>query len=765
MYTNTNIQKNFWKLFFVLLAFSILFLLLSLKIRYDEIESRMLNELVYAEETLWRGVSVFENYETILDATGHLLERATLSKKEKQKLRSLLQRLIHTDSLIIGFGLIDKEGNVILTNSGIDPKKIPNLKQFPQTRRTFLEALRSDHMVIGRPYLFETQNLWVLPLRKSIHNTKNGSLWVMTLGLDLQKLQEKFPSSKNDNFISMIVKDKEWYRVFRTHTSPQEYPHIFGTPIDPKQLDSLKKALNANGIHSLDELRNLKRAITIKMIRTDNDDKVYARFRYIEKYRLWSTVTLSEKIIANSFKAVLPDYVGTFLIFVGILYFLFRKLAKLEKRRFEELQYQATHDPLTRLPNRYYMNEAGKKWIMSGEPFCLLFLDLDNFKNINDTMGHKTGDKLLINVAKRIKSSLPKETILIRHGGDEFAIFCPFDNIEQIEQIALNVLQNIVKPYKIGRSEFIISGSIGISCYPKDGTKLEELLSASDIAMYKAKELKNNFKHFSSILREQQRRKIAIERELRRAIEREEFYLTYQPQISDNMELHGVEALLRWKSEKLGFVSPEEFIPIAEESGLILDIGKFVIERALYEIDALFKESRQEFKLSINVSTKQFAEHNFVPDSYSKLSDVSIAPHLICIEITESLLIDDLDYILDELKAIERLGVEISMDDFGTGYSSLHMLQNLPISELKIDKSFIDTLLTDSSSALMVKTIIELAKIMDLRIVAEGVETKEQLLKLRELGCDIFQGYFFAKPLSKEELAMFLRTEQWKDRL
>ena len=760
-----NIQRNFWKLFLVLLGFSVLFLILSLKIRYDDIRSQMLNELGYAEETLWRGVSVFENYETILDTTGHILDSATLTNRDKKELRQFLQRLIRTDSLIIGFGLIDKEGNVVLTNSALDPKKIPNLKNAPQTRSTFLEALHSEHMVIGRPYFFKAKERWILPLRKAIRNKSCNSVWVMTLGLDLQRFLEKFPSSKNTHFVSMLVKDKAWYRVFRNHITPQQYPLFFGHPIEKKQLESLSEALRASGFHSIEDLRKSAKATTLELLSTHTGEMVYTRLRYINTYHLWSTATLYKKEIFKTFIPILVDYIGTFLIFVVILYLLFKKLSNLEKRRYEELRYQATHDPLTQLPNRYYMDEAGRKWIKRGEPFCLLFLDLDNFKNINDTMGHKTGDELLKDVAGRIQQTLPEETILIRHGGDEFAIFCPFDDINEIERIAHDILQSIVQPYKIGRSEFIISGSIGISRYPDDGKDLDELLSASDIAMYKAKELKNSFKHFSNTLIEQQKRAIEIERELRHAIEREDLYLTYQPQITDKLKLHGVEALLRWKNKKLGFVSPAEFIPVAEQSGLILEIGRFVLERALREIDAVFKTSGTSFKLSINISTKQFAEHNFVPDSYSSLEGVDMKPSQICIEITESLLIDDLDYVLDELKTIEQLGVEISMDDFGTGYSSLHMLQNLPINELKIDKSFIDTLLSDSSSALMVKTIINLAKIMQMRTVAEGVETKEQLLKLRELGCDIYQGYFFAKPMPKEELELFIRQKGWENRL
>ena len=629
-----------------------------------------------------------------------------------------------------------------------------------------METLKSRHMVVGHPYRLPN-GIWILPLRKTIRSKTGDLVWVVTLVLDLQRFLEAFPHNNNKDILSLMIKDRSFERVFRSHTPPQEYERYFGRPFSKKRLGYFYKALKEQGT-TLEDLRRVQKPKLFEFDFVDENRKtlkVYICIKYDKEYHLWSVAASYDKSFMEAFLPILLNHLLVFLLIVMVLFFLFKRISALEKKRFEELHHQATHDPLTNLPNRYYMKDIAQEWMEDHEAFSLLFVDLDNFKNINDTMGHPVGDRLLVLVAERIKEVLLDDATLIRHGGDEFVIFCGFHEISKIEKLAYELLQNIARAYKLDGMELMVSGSIGISRYPDDGRDLDELLSAADIAMYRAKELKNSFRHFSLDLIEKQKRAIEIERALHHAIERDELYLTYQPQISTDMRLHGVEALLRWKSSELGEVSPAEFISVAEKSGLIIEIGRFVIKRALEEVSALFKELDRKFTLSINVSTKQFAEHNFVPDSYKRLDNVDIDPQYICVEITESLLIDNLEYILDELDTIRQFGIDISMDDFGTGYSSLHMLQNLPIKELKIDKSFIDEMLEEESAFLMVKTIINIAKVMQLRTVAEGIETKEQVLALQELGCDTYQGYFFAKPMKKEELAEFVRMEKWKDKL
>ena len=674
-------QRNLWKLFFILSIFFFIFLILSLYLRYSEIKSKRLSQLCYAQETLWRGIGIFKNYETLIDSTKYFINKHSIDEIDKRELEAYLQNLIRSDELILGFRVSDQNGKKVFTNSSLEPKSPSyNLKRSSLTKSDFLETLKSERMVIGRPYKLKNET-WILPLRKTVRNDGNKSAWVVTLGLDLRKFLETFPHNQNEIFLSLLLKDPTFERVFRSHTKPNEYERYFGRPLTQEQFKYLFSALKQEGV-TLEELKKSKQPKLLEFNFVDDNNHyatIYTCIQYNAPYHLWSSVTLFKNQLYHNFFPILVDYIFAFLVVIVVLFFLFKKISKLERKRFEELEHQATHDPLTNLPNRYYMNRIGQEWIETGEPFCILFLDLDNFKNINDTMGHQTGDELLVEVAKRIRESLVGDALLIRHGGDEFAVFCKFDDTGKIEKLADTILQNIARPYHIDNAEFLISGSIGISCYPEDGKTLNELLSAADIAMYQAKELKNSFKHFTHTLIEQQKRAVEIEHALHHAIENDELYLVYQPQISRDLQLHGVETLLRWRSRKLGEVSPAEFVPIAERSGMIIPIGKFIIQHALYEIDSLFKELERTFKLSINISTKQFSEHDFITKSYNQLKAIDIPPECICVEITESLLIDNLEYVLGELETIKKLGVDISMDDFGTGYSSLHMLQSLSL--------------------------------------------------------------------------------------
>ena len=593
----TNVQRNLWKLFFILFIFFFIFLLVSLYLRYSEIQKKRLQELCYAQETLWRGTGIFKNYETLIDATRHFINKPSLTDRDKKEFEDYLKNLIRSDKLILGFRISDKNGNKVFINSSLDPLGAKHiLKKSPLTKEDFLKTLQSENMVIGRPYRLKN-GTWILPLRKAIHNDSGDLSWVVTLGIDMKEFAQTFPHNQNEIFLSILLKDPSFVRIFRSHTPPKEYERFLGKPLTQKQMSHLSGGLKRSGI-TLEELRNKEHAKLLEFDFVDdknNDATLYICIQYDKKYQLWSAVAMRKNQLYSAFLPILLNHLLVFFSIIVVLYFLFKRISKLEKKRFEELQYQATHDPLTNLPNRYYMIEIAQEWIESNRHFCLLFLDLDNFKNINDTMGHPTGDKLLVAVANRIKNILPQDAVLVRHGGDEFVIFCRFRQIFEIEQLAYKILETISKPYDIDDMELIISGSIGISRYPEDGKHLNELLSAADIAMYRAKELKNSFKHFSSALIEKQKRTIEIEHELHHAIARNELYLTYQPQISKDMSLHGIEALLRWYNPKLGEVSPAEFISVAEKSGMIIDIGKFVIQQALYEICSL-QRARHPFQ-------------------------------------------------------------------------------------------------------------------------------------------------------------------------
>ena len=433
-------------------------------------------------------------------------------------------------------------------------------------------------------------------------------------------------------------------------------------------------------------------------------------------------------------------------------------IAQADKKRNAALVFQATHDQLTGLPNRSYLQNNIKEWIFqNAPPFSILYIDMDHFKNVNDSFGHQYGDALLVKFSQRLTSMLPPHSIIIRHGGDEFVIFTHLTHDASLLELAHNIIEAISKPYIINKSSLSIGASIGIAKFPDHGKTLDMLLRAADITMYEAKKIKNHAQIFANTMQEDYLKNVQIEHELRKAIENNELFMVYQPQIDAKGNIHGIEALARWNNALLGSIPPDQFIPIAETSGQMVKIGRFIIERTLSDIKEVQQLLGYTFQTSINISVRQFMDATFLEHLLETIHATQINQISITIEITENLFIEDMDYILPLLHQIRDCGIQISMDDFGTGYSSLSMLRKLPIDELKIDKSFIDTIVEDITAQKMVQNIISISKNYNMHVLAEGVETKEQKSILTSFGCDRFQGYYYSKPLSKTDLIRFLQ--------
>jgi len=447
-------------------------------------------------------------------------------------------------------------------------------------------------------------------------------------------------------------------------------------------------------------------------------------------------------------------------ILLGILYFLFSYSIKIQTRTRNELRYIANHDTLTGVYNRYSLNQEISKRMQEAKNFYVFFLDLDNFKYINDTYGHLVGDKLLKDVAKRLKARLFKKDFIARNAGDEFIILIDERSEETVRTIAKKILDIFSNNFKIGEIELFTGVSIGISRYNKSKTTTSELLNQADMALYKAKENKNSYVIFSKAIYGNTKEIVQIETQLRQAIYNNEFSLVYQPKInSKTHEVIGVEALLRWNNKKLGFVSPEKFIKVAEKSGIINDIGEFVIKKAQADIKEVWEETSKEFTLSVNVSPRQLVSIKEMNRFKKVILNSSFPNDKFMIEITENIFVGDVKRIILFLNTIKSYNVSISLDDFGTGYSSLSILSKLPISELKIDKSFIHNMFLNDENMKLVKSIVNIGKDINLKVVAEGVEEQKELELLESFGCDIYQGYYFSKPLSKEELINFIKRK------
>ncbi|WP_228551088.1 EAL domain-containing protein [Sporosarcina cascadiensis] len=422
------------------------------------------------------------------------------------------------------------------------------------------------------------------------------------------------------------------------------------------------------------------------------------------------------------------------------------------------VEHMAFHDHLTDLPNRRLLKRTVTQLIAdrkkSQEAFALLYIDLDRFKNINDSMGHYVGDQLLKAVGERLKLIIRHNDMVSRLSGDEFIVLCTSATKTGVTLVARRIVEEISKSFQIDHLEVFIAPSIGISVFPEDGMDYDSLLRNADSAMYLAKQSgKGTYQFFTEELYNELIERTLIEMELRQALKKNELSLHYQPQL-DFMtgEMKGVEALLRWNHSSRGMISPGKFIPIAEETGLILPIGLWVLETACRQAKEWQNLGYTPIRMSVNVSLRQFKTHTFVSDVKQTLKLTGLEPHYLNIEITESMT-SDVDYCQKILQQLREIGIKASIDDFGTGYSSLSYLSKFPITHLKIDQSFIREL-TDNS--VIVKAIIDLAKNLHLSVIAEGVETVEQADFLKRLDCDEAQGFLYSRPVPSEEIIPLL---------
>jgi len=451
------------------------------------------------------------------------------------------------------------------------------------------------------------------------------------------------------------------------------------------------------------------------------------------------------------------------------------------KQAAENAKYLAYHDTLTGLPNRYLFNDRLKQAIAHAERekglLAILFLDIDNFKHTNDTIGHKAGDVLLQNIAERVAGCLRSadsvfrispgepESLVARLGGDEFTVLLTdISNIQDPAKVAQRVLSMVAEPFIIGSHEIFITASVGIAVFPFDGGDLDTLLVNADVAMYQAKEQgRNNYQYYSESMNKFAFERFTIEHKLRRALEHNEFMLFYQPQIDIRTgKMIGVEALIRWLQPDLVLIKPNEFIPLAEETGLIIPIGEWVLRTACAQSKAWQKDGISSIRMTVNVSGIQFKQQNFVETVSQVLNDTGLAPEGLQLELTESTIMKDTENSIKKLHALQAMGIQVAIDDFGTGYSSLNYLKRFPLSTLKIDYSFVKDLVSSSVDQSIVSAIVSLAHNFNLKVIAEGVETRTQLSFLHEARCGGVQGYLICPPVNAVSLRQFMIKESYR---
>lgn len=439
-----------------------------------------------------------------------------------------------------------------------------------------------------------------------------------------------------------------------------------------------------------------------------------------------------------------------------------RLLAELRSAR-HRAHFSATHDALTHLPNRRFFEESLERRIAASKrtekPFAVLFLDLDGFKGINDTLGHPVGDQLLIQVADRISTGLRRNDVVARQGGDEFILLVQgMEGDHRYSEVAESLLATLSQPFVLEGSEYRITTSIGIALYPRDGTDAECLIRNADTALYQAKNRgRNNYQYFDESMNRSVRERLELDQDLRGAVDRGELTLYYQPKVNAvSGEIVGAEALVRWKDPSRGIIHPAEFIALAEETGLIIPIGDWVLRTACDQARKWQLLGFEDFRVAVNLSPQQIQTHSLRDSIVSTLWTTGLPASSLELEITESGLMHNESVAVSTLSEIKQIGVGVALDDFGTGYSSLSYLKRFPVDTVKIDRSFVTDMVIDRDDAAIVAAILSIAKKLELQVVAEGVENEQQRDVLTVGGCDQLQGFYFSPPVPAEEFRFLL---------
>lgn len=702
--------------------------------------------------------SLLKGQESLLEVVGHqLVEQNSFTRTAAIQTRPMLDKLLNIHPAIIGFGLTNPNGDYISVSSNLILEKLHNLKQDPLTRETFLEALNSDRMVIGRTYFMEAQDSLVIPIRKAIPN-KNGVVQaVMTAGFNMNtsSVFRNDIHANEHNRVSLIRNDG--YLTFSSSedTTIKDYQK----PADDLNKQALLDQIQQDYGWDTDQVKQLTRAINV-VVDTQRLNELIT-LKYLPDYGLWATSSTDLSFIKRGFYSQFAFYCIVFLIVQAAFYALFRSIANNEHETKERLLYQACHDHLTRLPNREYLRSNIQRWMCgSSNPFTLMFIDIDNFKSVNDTHGHEFGDEVLKQISTRLNHFSGEGRLIVREASDEFIFIVNRTDEETIKDLASELIQTLSKPYNVNDNQFLLSCSIGIAFYPMHGDNLDALLLSADIAMYQAKKQRNAYSLFNQEMQASHLHKMKVEQRLRLAIEKQTLFMAYQPQLNINGEIYGVEALVRWEDEELGKVPPNEFVPVAESSGLMVRLGELIIEKSLEDMGLLTTHLATPIQMSINISVKQFLHAKFIERLMAAMDKYHLDCNRITLEITENLFIEDLEKFSPTCERLHALGFKISLDDFGTGYSSLSMLRTLPIDEVKIDKSFVDNIEHDKKALNMVKNIIAIGKNFEMKVLAEGVETQRQRDQLEACGCDLIQGYFYSKPLSFDQLVSFVKNNK-----
>lgn len=755
-------NKALWRTYIFIVCFSLLAAGTFLSFKWQDIKTDAIIQQTNTNKLIANSIANYlDKYEIFLHVIGsRLFEK--LSKNNDLEAKKFVEELMLKHEELSGIGLANINGELILTSDSLKNQPLINLKNESETKVSFAEALNSEQLIMGRTYFMPNIQEWVVPLRISIKNYTGDVIGVMTVGLKLSNLEQEWLGNSLPENLRLLVLRKDLYRQYASFANANNYKQLLEQPLSDLRFQKILEIIYQQTGKTLADIQSDGK--NTSFIAQDLSGMFNVQTAsYNAKYRYYIVTATTYTVLYERLRLPIPWLILFLFIFNFGLYWLFRSNVRSHWQAKASLQYQIEHDSLTKLPNRRYLVNHFHEWSLThSADHSLLYLDLNNFKTCNDIYGHTTGDRILCAVANRLVEFF-SDSLCARQGGDEFIILCPITNQSVLLRKCEEFAKSLAKTIHIENLEFSIYASIGVSFSPTDGETLDELLRKADMAMYEAKRKQSSVGFYSEELETKTKQASEIEHELISALKNNEFTVFYQPQVDAySYQVLGVEALLRWNNPRLGFVPPDVFIPVAEASGLINDIGRFVMEQALkdaYEVSSICN-LKHRLRMSVNLSVSQLFNDDFIEHLKGILAQHKGQEVTFMLEVTESLFIDDLIRAKDILEQAKSCGVYISLDDFGTGYSSLSVLSKLPINELKIDRSFVNDILTDEHDWLLAKSIIYLCKSLSIPVVAEGVENKAQADRLAAHGCDVFQGYYFAKPMPKADLITFLNEKK-----
>jgi len=667
----------------------------------------------------------------------------------KLKARGLLP-----PALVFAVSIADSRGNVVASTSSSERANVADRDFFQSQRQT-------DAISVGRPQPGPQAGEWSLTFSRRL-NTEDGKFsGIVMVSVDAAYFVSGYDPSKlgKHGLLGLLGSDG----VFRVRRSG----------------DTVSAADRTDYTAVVSATDQEESASTLSTNAWD-DVRRYTSAREIYGFPLAVIVGLSADeqlapVERNKHVYLWRAAVGSLvmILIIAVMGRMSHQLALSRQRAVEEhiahaarVEFIAYHDSLTTLPNRSLFSKLLGHSISQAHRYkrqlAVLFLDLDRFKNINDTLGHEAGDQLLQEVAARLKTCLRDSDTVARLGGDEFVVMLPELDVEKYTAtVARKILSAVARPFVLAGQEYRVTASIGISTYPQDGLDEQTLTKNADVAMYKAKEEgKNNFQFYSEKLNASALERASLESHLRHALERNEFQLYYQTKRDIRSgQITGMEALLRWQHPDLGTVAPRKFIPLAEETGLIVPIGKWVLRTACMQNVAWRNQGLIHVNMAVNLTARQLFDENLLTDLRKILADTGMDAHLLELEIAEGLLMRDVEKTLRVLRGIKAMGVRIAIDDFGIGYSSLASLKQFPLDSIKIDRSFIHDFASVAEDQALTEAIIAMGRTLSLTVVAQGVETKEQADFLRQNACDEFQGFYLNKPMPADQIAELIRAQ------